>query len=163
MKQLDLFTGKDSEYVESLPQYFSHFDSPGRLERLLVGLNVMDVALFYNLEGRMEKRPKSGNYQGLCPFHKEKTASFFLKPKKNWFACYSCGTSGGPLRLDATLGGKIYHVITEKANLTEVLPYLSLTLLISAEMRQNTVEQREYLAALRQALQWESYDISRQR
>jgi twinkle protein len=36
----------------------------------------------------------SGGYIGLCPFHSEKTPSFYTKKDKNNFKCFGCGVSG---------------------------------------------------------------------
>ena len=33
-------------------------------------------------------------YVGLCPFHKEKTPSFFVDAKKESFYCFGCGAKG---------------------------------------------------------------------
>jgi len=156
MKQLDLFTGKESDYTPNLIYYFSHFDSPQRLEALLSTLNVVEVGLFY-VGDRMKKMPVSPNYRGLCPFHKEKTPSFYLKPKQNFFKCYGCGTSGGPLRLDHGLGGKLYTTITEKARISDLLPFISKDLIASADLQSmGSSEQRQYLTVLREAFQRES-------
>lgn len=34
------------------------------------------------------------DYQGLCPFHTEKTPSFTVSPEKQMFYCFGCGTGG---------------------------------------------------------------------
>lgn len=41
---------------------------------------------------RLERAGK--NYKGLCPFHTEKTPSFFVSPELNRFHCFGCGASG---------------------------------------------------------------------
>lgn len=34
------------------------------------------------------------DYKGLCPFHGEKTPSFFVNPEKGIFKCFGCGEGG---------------------------------------------------------------------
>jgi len=41
---------------------------------------------------RLKKRGK--NYQGLCPFHNEKTPSFNVNPEKQIYKCFGCGKAG---------------------------------------------------------------------
>ena len=40
-------------------------------------------------------KKKGSNYVGLCPFHNEKTPSFFVKG--NRYKCFGCGESGNTL------------------------------------------------------------------
>jgi DNA primase len=39
-------------------------------------------------------RKAGANYQGLCPFHGEKTPSFNVNPAKGIFHCFGCGVGG---------------------------------------------------------------------
>lgn len=39
-------------------------------------------------------RRSGANYQGLCPFHGEKTPSFNVNPARNIFHCFGCGAGG---------------------------------------------------------------------
>jgi len=64
---------------------------------------------------------KSSSYFGLCPFHKEKTPSFSISPRKQIFNCFGCGTKGSII----TFIMKYYNVefqeamsiLAEKANI----------------------------------------------
>ena len=103
MKQLDLFTGEDSKEGDRPSLVVPHFETPEELEFFLSRLKVVEIGLFY-LGERMQKQTISENYRGLCPFHKEKTPSFYLKSQRNIYVCYGCQEKGGPLSLDYGLG-----------------------------------------------------------
>ena len=37
------------------------------------------------------------NFQGLCPFHEDKSPSLSVSPEKKIFRCFGCGTSGNAI------------------------------------------------------------------
>jgi len=45
----------------------------------------------------MSLRKRGVNYVGLCPFHEDKTPSFYVSPAKNICKCFACGEGGGPV------------------------------------------------------------------
>ncbi len=52
----------------------------------------VDIVDFISQYVPLKKR--GSNYFGLCPFHAEKTPSFSVNPKGNFFHCFGCGASG---------------------------------------------------------------------
>lgn len=45
--------------------------------------------------GRQLELKKSGSeFKALCPFHKEKTPSFYVVPDKGFYKCFGCGAAG---------------------------------------------------------------------
>ena len=56
---------------------------------------VRNAADIYEIISESVVLKKTGkNYQGLCPFHAEKTPSFSVNPSKQIFYCFGCGTGG---------------------------------------------------------------------
>ena len=43
---------------------------------------------------RVVLKRKGREYAGLCPFHNEKTPSFWVNDQKNFFHCFGCGAHG---------------------------------------------------------------------
>ncbi len=52
-------------------------------------VSIMEVASMY-----VDLKPAGKYYKALCPFHTEKTPSFFVMPEKDAFTCYGCNKFG---------------------------------------------------------------------
>lgn len=58
---------------------------------------------------RFEKVNTRKNYMtALCPFHNEKTPSFYIYFKTNHFYCYGCGINGDSIGFQMKISGKNY-------------------------------------------------------
>ena len=56
---------------------------------------IMDVARIEEVIGDFVSLKKRGaNHIGCCPFHNEKTPSFYVSPSKGIFKCFGCGEAG---------------------------------------------------------------------
>ena len=59
------------------------------IEKILDAANIVDVVSEF-----VTLRRRGVNYVGLCPFHNEKTPSFYVSPSKGICKCFSCGKGG---------------------------------------------------------------------
>jgi DNA primase len=59
---------------------------------LLNRVDIVDVVSRY-----VQLKKGGANYQGLCPFHSEKTPSFTVSPAKQFYHCFGCGAHGNAI------------------------------------------------------------------
>jgi DNA primase len=59
---------------------------------LLNRVDIVDVVSRY-----VQLKKGGANYQGLCPFHSEKTPSFSVSPAKQFYHCFGCGAHGNAI------------------------------------------------------------------
>lgn len=60
---------------------------------------VLSATDIVDLVGRYVKLRRVGStFRGLCPFHTEKTPSFYVTPSRNTYHCFGCGAGGSAIR-----------------------------------------------------------------
>lgn len=106
-------------------------------------------------------KPRGRNYQGLCPFHSEKTPSFTVSPEKNLWHCFGCGA-----------GGNAFHFLMKIENLNflesavKLAEFAGVKLKFSAVDSKTSSEREAALKILEAALiffQKQLYDSNGQR
>ncbi len=65
--------------------------------------------------GRHVSLKRAGrNYMGLCPFHQEKTPSFYVNPEKQMFKCFGCNEGGDTLSFLMKIEHKTYGELIQE-------------------------------------------------
>lgn len=79
-------------------------------------------------------RRRGVNYVGLCPFHEDKTPSFYVSPSKNICKCFSCGEGGTPIH---------FVMKHEQLSYVEALKFLAKKYGIEVQERELSDEQKQ--------------------
>ncbi len=78
--------------------------------------NILDVVSQYVVLKRSGR-----SYSGLCPFHKEKSPSFYVSPDKQIFHCFGCGEGGDVLgfikKIENITFKEAIEMLAERANI----------------------------------------------
>lgn len=99
------------------------------IDRILDSTDIVEVI------GEHVKLRKSGTrYVGCCPFHNERTPSFYVFPNTDTFKCFGCGE-----------GGDVIHFIEKKENRTfvEAVKTLADKAHIKIEEQEESVEAKQ--------------------
>lgn len=62
------------------------------VEKIKEAANIVEVVSEF-----VTLRRSGANYKGLCPFHNEKTPSFYVSPARGTCHCFGCGKGGSPV------------------------------------------------------------------
>jgi len=62
---------------------------PNLLEQIRTSNDIVEV-----IQGYLPLKRAGGRFTALCPFHKEKTPSFYVNPQLQVFKCFGCGKGG---------------------------------------------------------------------
>lgn len=100
----------------------------GTIDRIMDAAQIVDVVSEF-----VTLRKRGVNYVGLCPFHDDKTPSFYVSPAKGLCKCFACGK-----------GGNAVHFIMEHEQLSypEALKFLAKKYGIEIQKRELTNEQK---------------------
>ena len=76
----------------------------GYKEELLRRSDIVEVVGSY-----VQLKRKGRLYGGLCPFHNEKTPSFYVYPETQSFYCFGCGVGGDVITFTEKINALSYH------------------------------------------------------
>ncbi len=62
------------------------------IDQLLDRVDIVDV-----IDSRLPLRKKGREFAACCPFHDEKTPSFYVSPAKQFYHCFGCGAHGSAI------------------------------------------------------------------
>ncbi len=62
------------------------------LDQILQRIDIVDL-----IARHVPLKKQGANYAACCPFHKEKTPSFSVSPKKQFYYCFGCGAHGNAI------------------------------------------------------------------
>lgn len=99
------------------------------IDRILDAANIVDVVSEF-----VTLRKRGVNYVGLCPFHSDKSPSFYVSPAKNICKCFACGE-----------GGTAVHFIMkhEQMNYFDALRWLAKKYNIEIQERELTEREKQ--------------------
>ena len=63
------------------------------IDELLARVDIVDV-----IERRVPLKKAGREWTAWCPFHNERTPSFYVSPAKQFFHCFGCGVSGSAIK-----------------------------------------------------------------
>lgn len=90
------------------------------VDKIKERLNIVDVISSY-----IKLERSGGNFKAKCPFHNEKTASFFVSPERDSYYCFGCGAKGDIFTFTEEFEGLDFRgalkVLAEKAGV-ELVP-----------------------------------------
>ncbi len=72
------------------------------------------VDLVAVVQRRVALKKSGHDWKGLCPFHGEKTASFYVVPDKKMFHCFGCGVSGDAIKFVMQMEGRSFRDAVEQ-------------------------------------------------
>ncbi|MDE6556923.1 MAG: DNA primase, partial [Duncaniella sp.] len=98
------------------------------VQRVLDAAEILDVVGDF-----VSLKRKGANWVGLCPFHNDRSPSFYVSKAKNLCKCFACGEGGSPVN---------FIMKHEQLNFSEAIRYLAQKYNIEIEEHEMTDEER---------------------
>src|ERR1700678_563702 len=70
----------------------------GRIPQAFIDELIARADIVEIIGSRVPLKKAGREYKACCPFHNEKTASFWVSPEKQFYHCFGCGAHGTVLR-----------------------------------------------------------------
>jgi DNA primase len=99
------------------------------IERIQSAAQIVDVVSDF-----ITLRKRGVNYVGLCPFHEDKSPSFYVSPAKNICKCFACGEGGTPIH---------FVMKHEQVSYVDAMKYLAKKYGIEVKETELTDEQKQ--------------------
>jgi len=99
------------------------------IDKIMSAANIVEVVQEF-----VTLRKSGVNYKGLCPFHNEKTPSFFVSPTRGICHCFSCGKGGNAVT---------FLMEHEQMTYPEALKWLARKYHIEVKEKELTDEERQ--------------------
>jgi len=117
---------------------------------------VRDATDVLDIAGEHTRLAKKGrDYEGLCPFHKEKTPSFHVDPDKGLYYCFGCGAGGDGIKMHMEMTGDDFPAAIESLALRYGIP-------VRKRSRQRRSDEPDVEAALAAAEEYFRDQLGRQ-
>ena len=97
------------------------------VDKILDSAQIVDV-----ISDFVSLKRRGANYIACCPFHNEKTPSFYVSPAKGIYKCFGCGKSG------TAVGFVMEH---ESMTYVEALKYLARKYGIEVKEKEDSPEE----------------------
>ena len=107
------------------------------IEQVRAATDIVDL-----VAGYLPLKKVGQNYRGLCPFHSERSPSFYVNPARQTYHCFGCGVGGSAINLVMAL---------EKLEFPEAVRFLAKRVGITVETEAGTGKNQVLYDACEQA------------